>query len=514
VATTGSTSEGTRAKASGTTSTASPRSSSGRGRRRQRHLRLEPRDPLRLTRPQAGAQPPGVIRVGHIDRIHVHADPRDHLGHRPRRDGPISHHRTRQPHRRCRVAQQLPAAVGDANTIDHELEPSPTPTSTSPTASAPTRRATSAIAGYSTAQRPAWLVRVRRRTAIGTTESVIRSSVSIAAPAAASPSAAAYAAASAGARPAKARSCSAARITVGCRFRAGPPRWPRAPRRTHSARRRPARTAARFQRPRPHRSVGTPERESEPYPPVRASYGRPWHPDDPSHRNDNHPQRPRTPLRPGYMTRSPATAKYQHAHPAHPRPRAIRLPPRHLTRREGKHRVGFVQPLTTRRRRRWPARRTTGRGPPAGWPLRVRDGHASSAARLSGRGAPARAPAHSAAADGAAPGPTAPGPAGQRPPTAAAPASSAPPASPSITASSAPSTRHTRPSPIRFTILPLGCDKMTGPRRSRKPTSEARSPSSGPRPRPAASPPAARGRRVARPPRCRPGPASSPGSAR
>src|SRR5680860_1485356 len=28
-------------------------------------------DPLRLIRPQAGAQPPGVIRVGHVDRIKV-----------------------------------------------------------------------------------------------------------------------------------------------------------------------------------------------------------------------------------------------------------------------------------------------------------------------------------------------------------------------------------------------------------------------------------------------------------
>jgi hypothetical protein len=37
-----------------------------RGRRRQRHLRFEPRDPLRLIRPQAGAQPSGGIRVGHV----------------------------------------------------------------------------------------------------------------------------------------------------------------------------------------------------------------------------------------------------------------------------------------------------------------------------------------------------------------------------------------------------------------------------------------------------------------
>ena len=46
-----------------------------RGRRRQRHLRFEPRERLRLIRPQAGAQPPGVIRVGHVDRIEVDADP-------------------------------------------------------------------------------------------------------------------------------------------------------------------------------------------------------------------------------------------------------------------------------------------------------------------------------------------------------------------------------------------------------------------------------------------------------
>jgi hypothetical protein len=65
------------------------------------------------------------------------------------------------------------------------------PTSISPTAFAPTRRAASAMAGYSTAQCPVSLVRVCRRAAMATTESVIRSSVSIAAPAAASPSAAA-----------------------------------------------------------------------------------------------------------------------------------------------------------------------------------------------------------------------------------------------------------------------------------------------------------------------------------
>jgi hypothetical protein len=47
------------------------------------------------------------------------------------------------------------------------------------------------MAGYSTAQRPVSLVRVRRRAAMATTESVIPSSVSIAAEAAASPSEAA-----------------------------------------------------------------------------------------------------------------------------------------------------------------------------------------------------------------------------------------------------------------------------------------------------------------------------------
>jgi hypothetical protein len=47
------------------------------------------------------------------------------------------------------------------------------------------------MAGYSTAQRPVSLARAFRRTAMATTASVIRSSVSIAAPAAASPSAAA-----------------------------------------------------------------------------------------------------------------------------------------------------------------------------------------------------------------------------------------------------------------------------------------------------------------------------------
>jgi hypothetical protein len=71
------------------------------------------------------------------------------------------------------------------------LSPAEQPTSISPTAVAPTRRAASAMAGYSTAQRPVSLVRGWRRTAMATTESVIRSSVSIAAPAAASASASA-----------------------------------------------------------------------------------------------------------------------------------------------------------------------------------------------------------------------------------------------------------------------------------------------------------------------------------
>jgi len=65
-----------------------------RGRRRQRHLRFEPGGPLRLIRlirPQAGAQPPGVIGVGHVDRIEVDADPGDDLGHRSGRDGPAAH---------------------------------------------------------------------------------------------------------------------------------------------------------------------------------------------------------------------------------------------------------------------------------------------------------------------------------------------------------------------------------------------------------------------------------------
>jgi hypothetical protein len=71
------------------------------------------------------------------------------------------------------------------------LSPAEQPTSISPTASAPARRAASAMAGYSTAPRPVSSARTFRRTAMATTESVIRSSTSIAAPAAASPSAAA-----------------------------------------------------------------------------------------------------------------------------------------------------------------------------------------------------------------------------------------------------------------------------------------------------------------------------------
>jgi len=69
-------------------------------RRRQRHLRLEPRDPLRLIGPQAGAQPSGVIRVGHVNRIEVDADAGDDLGHLPGRDGPGPHDRRRHLHGR------------------------------------------------------------------------------------------------------------------------------------------------------------------------------------------------------------------------------------------------------------------------------------------------------------------------------------------------------------------------------------------------------------------------------
>ncbi len=94
--------------------------------RRQRQLRVEPGDPLSLIGPQAGAQPSGVIGVGHVEGIEIDADPGDDLGHRPRRDGPVAHDRTRQLHRGCRVAQRLSVAVGDANAIDIEIEPSRT----------------------------------------------------------------------------------------------------------------------------------------------------------------------------------------------------------------------------------------------------------------------------------------------------------------------------------------------------------------------------------------------------
>ena len=67
------------------------------------------------------------------------------------------------------------------------LRPAEQPTSISPTASAPARRAASAMAGYSTAQRPVSPVRTGRRPAMAATEPVIRTSVSIAAAAAASP---------------------------------------------------------------------------------------------------------------------------------------------------------------------------------------------------------------------------------------------------------------------------------------------------------------------------------------
>jgi hypothetical protein len=66
----------------------------------QRQLRFEPRGPLRLVRREAGAQPAGAIRVGHVDRIEVDADAGDNLGHRPRRDGPVTHDRGGELHGR------------------------------------------------------------------------------------------------------------------------------------------------------------------------------------------------------------------------------------------------------------------------------------------------------------------------------------------------------------------------------------------------------------------------------
>ena len=97
-----------------------------RGRRRQRDPRLEPRGPLWLTRPQAGAQPSGLSRVGHVERIGADADPGDDLRHRPRREGPVSRDRRRQLHGRRRVTQRLPVAVRDAHAVGAEVEPSRT----------------------------------------------------------------------------------------------------------------------------------------------------------------------------------------------------------------------------------------------------------------------------------------------------------------------------------------------------------------------------------------------------
>ncbi len=94
-----------------------------RDRRRQRHLRLEPRDPLGLIRRETGAQPSGVLRVDHVDRIRVDADPGDDLGHLARGDGPVSHDRRHHLHGRGHVAQRLSVAVGDADAIDVEVEP-------------------------------------------------------------------------------------------------------------------------------------------------------------------------------------------------------------------------------------------------------------------------------------------------------------------------------------------------------------------------------------------------------
>ena len=71
------------------------------------------------------------------------------------------------------------------------LNPAEPEMSIRPTVLALTRRAASAIAGWSTAQRAASMVRVRRRPAMAATAPVIRSRVSIAAPAAASASASA-----------------------------------------------------------------------------------------------------------------------------------------------------------------------------------------------------------------------------------------------------------------------------------------------------------------------------------
>ena len=65
--------------------------------------------------------------------------------------GLVAHDRGRQLHGSRRIAERLPVAVGDADAID--VQGGRLPTSISPIASEPARRAASAIAGYSTAQR-------------------------------------------------------------------------------------------------------------------------------------------------------------------------------------------------------------------------------------------------------------------------------------------------------------------------------------------------------------------------
>ncbi len=168
-----------------------------------------------------GAQPSRFVRVGHVDRVEVDADPYDDLGHRPRGDGPIPHERSRNLHWRRRISQRLPVAVGDPNAIDIQIEPSRTAHVNQPDRirAHPVRRfgngriqhgATSGLLGrlpvldgdgHNRLGHPQQRAdrrfpgRVAVRSGIGGGK--LR------------------------ARPARTRSCSAARITVGCRFRAG-----------------------------------------------------------------------------------------------------------------------------------------------------------------------------------------------------------------------------------------------------------------------------------------------------
>ncbi len=170
VVTTGRASAGTRAKASGITSTASPRSSSG------------------------GAVAASAISASSLATRSGWSGHRQARNHRAS-SASVTSTGSRSTPTRATTSGSARVGMGRSPTIEDDsctgddgspsdcpllyvmptrstlrLSPAEQPTSISPTAFAPARCAASAMAGYSTAQRPVSLARICRRTAMATTE--------------------------------------------------------------------------------------------------------------------------------------------------------------------------------------------------------------------------------------------------------------------------------------------------------------------------------------------------------